>query len=71
MKRLWLVRLGRHGEQEAHALDKGELVLGFDVGDLGAAKVKWPREAGPFLAAVKLESRLLIALYHAARCSVC
>ena len=38
MKRLWLVRLGRHGEQEAHALDKGELVLGFDVGDLGAAK---------------------------------
>ena len=38
MKRLWIVRLGRHGEQEAHALDKGELVLGFDVGDLGAAK---------------------------------
>ena len=38
MKRLWLVRLGRHGEQEAHALDKGELVLGFNVGDLGTAK---------------------------------
>ena len=33
--------------------------------------LKWPREAGPFLAAVKLESRLLIVLYHAARCSVC
>jgi len=38
MKRLWLVRLGRHGEQEAHALDKSELVLGFHVGDLGPAK---------------------------------
>jgi restriction system protein len=37
MKRLWLVRLGRHGEQEAHALEKGELVLGFRVGDLTAA----------------------------------
>lgn len=38
MKRLWLVRLGRHGEQEAHALDTGELVLGFRVGDLRSAK---------------------------------
>jgi restriction system protein len=37
MKRLWLVRLGRHGEQEAHALEKGELVLGFRIGDLTAA----------------------------------
>jgi restriction system protein len=37
MKRLWLVRLGRHGEQETHALEKGELVLGFRVGDLTAA----------------------------------
>ena len=34
MKRLWLVRLGKHGEQEAHALDTSELVLGFSVGDL-------------------------------------
>jgi restriction system protein len=38
MRRLWLVRLGKHGEQEAHALDTGELVLGFRVGDLRAAK---------------------------------
>ncbi|MGH6864811.1 MAG: restriction endonuclease [Methyloceanibacter sp.] len=38
MKHLWLVRLGRHGEQEAHALDTGELVLGFSVGDLTQAK---------------------------------
>ena len=38
MKRLWLVRLGRHGEQEAHALETGELVLGFRVGDLSSAK---------------------------------
>ena len=37
MKLLWLVRLGRHGEQEAHALEKDELVLGFRVGDLTAA----------------------------------
>jgi restriction system protein len=37
MKRLWLVRLGRHGEQEAHALETGELVLGFRAGDLTAA----------------------------------
>jgi restriction system protein len=37
MKRLWLVRLGRHGEQEAHALESGELVLGFGVRDLAAA----------------------------------
>jgi restriction system protein len=38
MKRLWLVRLGRHGEKEAHGLDTGELVLGFPVGDLRDAK---------------------------------
>ena len=38
MKRLWLVRLGRNGEQEAHALDQNELVLGFEVGDLSSAK---------------------------------
>ena len=38
MRRLWLVRLGKHGEQEAHALDTGELVLGFRVGDLKVAK---------------------------------
>jgi restriction system protein len=38
MKRLWLVRLGKHGEQEVHALEKAELVLGFRVGDLTQAK---------------------------------
>ncbi len=37
MKRLWLVRLGKFGEQEAHALATGELVTGWDVGDLGPA----------------------------------
>ena len=37
MKRLWLVRLGKHGEQEAQALENGELVLGFRVGDLTTA----------------------------------
>jgi restriction system protein len=40
MKRLWLVRLGRNGEQEAHALQEDELILGFDVGDLSAAKTR-------------------------------
>jgi restriction system protein len=38
VKRLWVVRLGRHGEQEAHALETGELVLGFRIGDLRGAK---------------------------------
>jgi hypothetical protein len=33
--------------------------------------VKWPRAAGPFLAAVKLEGRLLVVLYQAAKGSVC
>jgi hypothetical protein len=33
--------------------------------------VKWPRAAGPYLAAVKLESRLLVVLYQAAKGSVC
>jgi restriction system protein len=38
MRRLWLVRLGRHGEQEAHALASNELLLGFPTGDLSGAK---------------------------------
>jgi len=33
--------------------------------------LKWPRAAGPFLAAVKLEGRLLVVLYQAAKGSVC
>ena len=38
MKRLWLVRLGKNGEQEAYALEHSELVLGFKVGNLTGAK---------------------------------
>ena len=33
--------------------------------------LKWPRAAGPFLAAAKLEVGLLVALYQAAKDSVC
>ena len=33
--------------------------------------LKWPRAAGPFLAAVKLEGRLLVVLYQAAKGSAC
>jgi restriction system protein len=38
MKRLWLVRLGKNGEQEPQALENSELDLGFNVDDLSAAK---------------------------------
>ena len=40
---------------------------------LGGSKatLKSPRAAGPFLAAAKLEVRLLVALYQAAKDSVC
>ena len=38
---------------------------------IGTERLKWPREAGPFLAAVKLEGRLLVVLYQAAKGSVC
>ena len=33
--------------------------------------LKWPRAAGPFLAAVKLEGRLPVVLYQAAKGSGC
>ena len=37
-----------------------------------SSRVKWPRAAGPFLAAVRLEGRLLVVLYQAAKgSSVC
>jgi hypothetical protein len=36
-----------------------------------AEYVKWPRVAGPFLAAVKLEGGLLVVLYQAAKGFVC
>ena len=38
---------------------------------LSKRSLKWPREAGPFLAAAKLEIRLLVVLYQAAKGSVC
>jgi predicted Mrr-cat superfamily restriction endonuclease len=37
MKRLWLVRLGKYGEQEPHALEESELVLGFRLDNLSGA----------------------------------
>lgn len=37
MTRLWMVRLGKFGEKEAHALETGELVTGWIVGDLSGA----------------------------------
>lgn len=38
MPRLWMVRLGKFGEQEANALESGELVTGWHVGDLTSAQ---------------------------------
>lgn len=35
--RLWMVRLGKFGEQEAHALETGELITGWNLADIGAA----------------------------------
>lgn len=35
--RSWLVRLGKFGEQETHALDNGELVTGWALEDISAA----------------------------------
>ena len=40
MKRLWLVRLGKFGETEAHALKTGELVTGWIVADLADARTR-------------------------------
>ena len=37
MTRLWMVRLGKFGEKEAHALETGELITGWIVGDLSGA----------------------------------
>lgn len=34
----WLVRLGKFGEQEQHALDTGELVTGWTLTDISSAK---------------------------------
>jgi restriction system protein len=36
--RSWLVRLGKFGEQEQHALETGELLTGWTVSDLSGAK---------------------------------
>jgi restriction system protein len=38
MRRLWLVRLGKYGEQEAKALESGKLILDFRLGGLSKAK---------------------------------
>lgn len=38
--RAWLVRLGKYGEQEAHALEKGELVTGWTLADLSGSKTR-------------------------------
>ena len=38
MTRSWLVRLGKFGEQEAHALETGELVLGWALDDIRGAQ---------------------------------
>lgn len=37
MSRLWMVRLGKFGEKESHAIEAGELVTGWIVGDLSGA----------------------------------
>jgi restriction system protein len=38
MTRLWLVRLGRYGEQETHALRTGELITGWELDDISGAE---------------------------------
>ena len=40
MPRLWVVRLGKFGEQEAHALETGELVTGWELPDLTPANTR-------------------------------
>ena len=37
MARVWLVRLGKFGEQEAHALESSELVTGWSLEDISKA----------------------------------
>jgi restriction system protein len=37
MTRLWMIRLGKFGEQEQHALETGELVTGWTLPDMSAA----------------------------------
>lgn len=37
MARSWLVRLGKFGEQETHALETGELVTGWQLDDISGA----------------------------------
>lgn len=36
MTRAWMVRLGRYGEQESHALGSGELITGWSIERIGA-----------------------------------
>jgi restriction system protein len=38
MSRSWLIRLGKFGEQESHALETGELATGWIIEDVMAAQ---------------------------------
>ncbi len=40
MARAWLVRLGKFGEKEPHALEKGELVTGWTLEDISASETR-------------------------------
>jgi hypothetical protein len=40
MSRSWLIRLGKFGEQESHALETGELATGWIIGDLMTAHTR-------------------------------
>lgn len=40
MPRLWMIRLGKFGEQEAHALETGELMTGWNLTDISAADTR-------------------------------
>lgn len=40
MNRLWMVRLGKFGEQEARALETGELATGWELPDISSANTR-------------------------------
>lgn len=40
MPRLWMIRLGKFGEQEAHALETGELMTGWNMPDISDADTR-------------------------------
>jgi hypothetical protein len=61
-------------DQELRLLVEAIPVLVWRAGPEGnieyVNKLKWPRAAGPFLSAVKLEGRLLVVLYQDAKGSL-